>query len=286
MNFLAVDVETANANMASICAIGMVYFKDGQVAQRLGFLINPEDHFDPMNISIHGIEPEDVVSAPTLKEALPLISTALVTTTIVHHTHFDKVALCRAAARHGFPEPTCAWLDSAQVARRAWDRFARRGYGLANLADEFGITFEHHDATEDAYAAGMIMLRAMADTGMSVDQWLARVKQPLRTSSKGRFAQEGNPAGPLAGEVIAFTGSMTMYRADAAAAAAAAGCDVGDGVTKDTTILVVGDQDLQRLAGHNKSAKHRKAETLIAEGARLRIVSETDFRQLVGCGGS
>jgi DNA polymerase-3 subunit epsilon len=282
MNFMAIDVETANADFASICSVGMVYFKNGAPSQRLGFLINPEDEFDEINISIHGIRPEDVVDAPTMREAFPLITAALVTTVIVHHTHFDRVAFCRAATKHGFPEPACNWLDSARVARRAWQQFARRGYGLADLSAEFGIDFKHHDATEDAYAAGMILLRAMAETRLTLENWLTRVEQPIFVSS-GKHALPGNLTGPLAGEVIVFTGKLEISRAEAAMIAAAAGCDVADGVTKETTILVVGDQDIRVLNGQTKSAKHRKAEKLIQEGAaRLRIVGESDFKLLVG----
>ena len=56
------------------------------------------------------------------------------------------------------------WLDTLQVARRTWDGFREDGgYGLANLARAFGILFKHHDAAEDARAAGLVMLRAIAD---------------------------------------------------------------------------------------------------------------------------
>jgi len=63
--------------------------------------------------------------------------------------------------------------------------------------------------------------------------------------------------------------------------AAAIGCRVGQGVTKKTTLLVVGDQDIKRLAGHKKSSKHRKAEALISEGQPIRVLRETDFQELV-----
>jgi DNA polymerase-3 subunit epsilon len=63
--------------------------------------------------------------------------------------------------------------------------------------------------------------------------------------------------------------------------AAAVGCEVVQGVTKATTLLVVGDMDIKRLAGHEKSSKHRKAEELVAKGFPIRIIRETDFRELV-----
>jgi hypothetical protein len=35
------------------------------------------------------------------------------------------------------------------------------------------------------------------------------------------------------------------------------------------------------LAGHEKSSKHRKAEQLIKMGQPIRILRETDFREIV-----
>jgi DNA polymerase III subunit epsilon len=124
---------------------------DDRISARLsaGVLVNPQDRFDTVNVSIHRIRPEHVANAPTLREVLPMVASALATTVVVHHTHFDRMALCQAVAKYGFPEPTCRWLDSASVARRAWERFARRGYGLSDLAAEFDIEFKHHDACED-----------------------------------------------------------------------------------------------------------------------------------------
>lgn len=258
-----------------------MHFKAGEVFRRLSILIDPEDEFDAINISIHGIEPEHVAGAPTMWEVFPSVNEALAKSVVVHHTHFDRVALCRAATKYGFADLTCSWLDSARVARRAWERFAHSGYGLANLAAEFGIEFQHHDAAEDARAAGLILLRAMAETGLSLDEWLIRAGQPLFGSSHGHHAQAGNPEGPLTGEMIVFTGTLHIARHEAVVMAAAAGCDVADRVTKDTTILVIGDQDVRNLNGHEKSAKHRKAEQMIRDGAMLRIIGETDFRALM-----
>jgi DNA polymerase III subunit epsilon len=62
--------------------------------------------------------------------------------------------------------------------------------------------------------------------------------------------------------------------------AARAGCEIKNSVTKSTTLLVVGDQDIRRLAGNDKSSKQRKAEELIAKGAPIRILSESDFTRL------
>lgn len=279
MDFIALDVETANADMCSVCAIGLIHFKDGRIFKDASGLINPEDHFEPINISIHGIRPEDVVGKPTMRDIYPVLAANLEGCVVVHHTHFDRTALRQVAARLSQAEIDCNWLDSAMVARRAWDRFSHSGYGLGNLASEFGIQFKHHQAAEDARCAGIVVLRAIRETGIPVEQWCALLDEAHKRPS--RVSMEGNPEGPLYGEVMAFTGSLTIEREAAAAMASAAGCEVSAGVTKRTTILVVGDQDVRLLNGHTKSAKHRKAEQMIAAGASIRIISESDFRVLV-----
>lgn len=278
MNFIALDVETANADFASICSIGLVHFNEGQVVKKLTILINPQDHFDAVNISIHGITPEQVVDAPTMREILPVINANFTQVAVIHHSSFDRVAICQAAKKYGQNNPPCIWIDTTRVARRAWPKYAKKGYGLANLAKDFGIEFDHHDAAEDARVAGLIMMRAITETGLSLSDWIGRVEQPINKHNSGHVAQIGNFAGPLAGETIVFTGRLQIPRADAAKLAAEAGCNVAEGVTKSTTILVVGDQDIRVLNGEEKSAKHSKAEEMIRNGAAIRIIGETDFR--------
>ena len=85
----------------------------------------------------------------------------------------------------------------------------------------------------------------------------------------------------MAGESIVFTGRLSINRQEAADLAAEAGCDVTSGVTKNTTLLVVGDQDLSRLPGYEKSSKQSKAEELQAKGQSLRILIESDFLKLI-----
>ncbi len=282
-DFIALDVETANADFASICSVGLVHFRSGAVFKSLTILVDPEDEFDAFNTGLHGIRSEDVAGKPTMAQVFPAIRASLSEVVIVHHSHFDKTALARAAAKYGASPLPCLWLDTLRVARRAWPLLNDGGgYGLARLASEFEISFTHHDAAEDARAAGLLMLRAIADTGYGLEDWLKRVELTISGQVPGRFASEGDPSGPLAGETVVFTGRLEIPRGIAAEAAAKMGCNVADGVNKRTTILVVGDKDLRRTNGNEKSLKHRKAEDMIAAGALIRIVGESDFMLMVG----
>lgn len=282
MDFIALDFETANADMSSICQIGLAIFKNGLLQNEWKTYIDPEDFFDEMNISIHGINDSTVEGAPTLPDVASRIYEYLDDRIAVCHTHFDRVAIKQACIKYNLRMPTCTWLDSARVTRRAWEQFAWSGYGLANVCTSLGYQFTHHDALEDAKAAAHILLAAIEKTGIDLYGWLRRVEQPLDPSrSSYNISKEGNPEGILFGEVLVFTGALDIPRREAADMAARIGCTVADGVTKNTTILVVGDQDVKKLAGHEKSSKHRKAKILIQKGQALRILRESDFRELV-----
>ena len=275
-SFVAIDVETANAFMGSICQIGAVRFENGREVERVSWLVDPRDDFDQINISIHGIDQRAVSGQPCFAERhadLIALTTGAIT---VCHTHFDRVALSQACAAGNHSPLTCRWLDSARVARRAWPDVAHAGFGLAPLAQRFGITFRHHDAAEDARAAGLILLRAIADTGMELDDWFARVERSLSGTGTS-LRRSGDGDGPLVGETIVFTGALNLPRRVAADRAHELGAAVEPGVTKNTTLLVVGDQDLSKLEGQSKSGKHRKAEELITKGQTIRILAESDF---------
>jgi DNA polymerase-3 subunit epsilon len=133
---------------------------------------------------------------------------------------------------------------------------------------------------EDARVAGEVLLRAMSETGLDLDQWLVRVQESIDPQGS-RSTRDGNPDGELFGEVVVFTGTLSMPRREAADMAAEAGCAVAGSVGQTTTVLIVGDQDVRRLAGHERSSKHRKAEELMAKGQPIRILTERDFRSLL-----
>jgi len=281
--FVAVDVETANADMASICQIGLARYEDGLLRGEWKSYVDPEDFFDSVNVSIHGIDERKVQRAPTLRDIAARVSAELAGHVTVCHTHFDRVVIRQAFTKYGLSVPSCTWLDSARVARRTWVEFAWRGYGLKNVCEQLGYEFFHHDALEDAKAAAHVLLAAISCSGIRLDGWLKRVDQPIGSVRPGRSGRgrEAGPQGRLDGEVIVFTGALTRRRKEAEAIAAGVGFTVADRVTSKTTIVVVGDQDARKLAGHEKSAKHRVAEERIRQGQAIRILREADFNEVV-----
>ena len=246
--FVALDVETANANIGSICQVGVAVFEDGRCVDKWGSLVDPEDDFDGYNVAIHGISSESIKGAPKFRDIEDRLRQQLEKDVAACYTHFDRTAINLACERYEIRPFATTWLDVARVVRRAWPQFALKGYKLKNVSKFLGVRLEnHHNALCDALAAGEILTAAMREQSMSVIDWLDRLKKPLSSTPNGLIAQSGNPEGVLLGESICFTGQLSMSRREAAASAAAAGCDVTDGVTKKTTLLVVGDQDARKI---------------------------------------
>lgn len=283
MKYLALDVETANSDYSSLCQIGIAEFDNGQIVNQWSSLINPEEYFDFFNIEIHGINEETVKDAPTFKEVYDELNSWLSNRVAVHHMPFDRIAITRACEKYNLESVHPIWLDSAKIARRTWEQFAYKGFGLSNLAGFLNIEFDHHNALEDAIAAGKVVHEASNIVGLTIDEWVERVEKPLTIYKDGSttIKLDGNPEGPLFSEQVVFTGTLSLTRAEAGKLAAELGCNVTNSVTKKTTMLVVGNQDTYRLAGFDKSSKHRKAEELVKKGVKIKILSEQDFRKIV-----
>lgn len=95
--------------------------------------------------------------------------------------------------------------------------------------------------------------------------------------------QAGPAAGPLAGKSVVFTGKLaSMERKEAQRRAEAAGARTPDSVTKDLSILVIGDEGSPLLGAGRKSTKHTKAEKYNAEGAGIEIITEAEFVRRLG----
>ena len=232
MRFVAIDLETANPRMSSICQVGVVTFDGGKEVDAETWLVNPHDYFDPYNVAVHGITANDVLGAPPFAELHSWLCEKIAGEVVACHTHFDRIALAQACGLHSLDPLPCNWLDTSKVARRAWIEFSKSGYGLANLARHFGIAFQHHDALHDARTAGLILIRAIEDTGFDPAEWITRCD--TWAGSGASIRREGDGDGPLVGESIVFTGALQMLRSAAANLAHDAGAAVEANVTNNS----------------------------------------------------
>lgn len=100
----------------------------------------------------------------------------------------------------------------------------------------------------------------------------------------GGKAQTGTVRpGVLLGELVVFTGRLaTMTRRSAARAVERAGGRVAPALSRRCTIVVVGARGLPLLETGGLPRSLVRAEAMVKAGARLRILTERTFRELIG----
>lgn len=282
LSFYAVDFESANPRLGSICQIGVVGVQRGRIFWRWSSLVNPQTWFEKRRTRIHGIDRTMVSRKPTFPSLfghLRRLNDAIV----VHHGGNDPDVLEAAVERARLPQLRgIRWLDSSKVVSRTWPRrYAFGGHGLKNVADDLGFSFSPHHALEDATMAAEIVLRSCNETGVDIRGWLARVDKPI-DFTPGTTKQNGgsDENGLFHGERIAFTGRLESVRRTTELPALL-GCTIMRKVSEETTMLVVGSLGPSERAGHCGTSKLRRVEELVTQGTRIRILSEQEFVDLV-----
>ncbi len=175
MRFAAIDFETASGARASACSLGIAVVEGGEIVARREWLIRPPSlYFSPYNIRVHGITPEMVAEAPEFDALWPEIEGAIGERVLVaHNAAFDMGVLQATMLRYEVWSMKMRFLCSCALSRRCWPELER--HSLDALAREFGISFRHHNAEEDAMAAALVVLRAAEEySAESVEELLER----------------------------------------------------------------------------------------------------------------
>jgi len=171
--FVALDVETACSETASICQIGIACVRADGGIESWVTLVDPQVRFSSFNVRLHGIGPEQVQGAPDFARAIAPLEPLLSRHLIIQHSSFDRRAIEGAYGAAGRAAPGWRWGDSVRIARRAWPEFiGNGGHGLGHLKEQLDLRFEHHDAGEDARAAAEVVLHAERRTGLGFEALL------------------------------------------------------------------------------------------------------------------
>ena len=310
ISFVAIDFETANEKRSSACSIGYAIVEKGEIVSTGHHLIKPEPfYFDPYNTYLHGIDEDQVVDKPNLIEVwnkiYPLFKDKII---VAHNASFDMSVL-----RHGFNEfnveyPNFNYICTYKLAQKTW--LNEINYKLDTLADKFNFEFNHHNAEEDSIVAAKVLMECLKahnadDINSLLDvldlkygKLLSNTYTPFSISKKNsKSGYRENLVKDLSATVdtfdedneffekkVIFTGTLqSMSRKDASQIILNLGGIIGNGVTKDTDFLVLGDQDYRQLAkGSTMSSKMKKAYQYHEKGTGIQIISEDDFLRMIG----
>lgn len=68
-DFAAIDFETANKERSSVCSVGIVIVRNGEITEKLYRLIRPyPNYYSYWNTQVHGLTFQDTACAPTFPE--------------------------------------------------------------------------------------------------------------------------------------------------------------------------------------------------------------------------
>lgn len=300
IDFIAIDFETANHNTNSACAIGIAVVEELKVVDSFYSLLQPpNDFYDDINISIHGITPDMTADAPKIDDLWYLLGQwfSKHIPVVAHNAHFDVSVLLRSST---VDIPNFWYIDTMRMAKP----FVSGKKSLDNCARELGVRLErHHNAQDDAVACAEIAIEVLKRSDCQTmweyiasdsDAKACQAHEPAqKTSNPSAFFKPGNgyvhakdivptvsdidPSGPLYGKVLVFTGEMSLSRAEAIQMAVNAGAIVKDSVIKKTDYLVEGTQDEKYVGPEKISSKQKKARKFNDAGAHIKIITESDF---------
>lgn len=302
LSFVALDVETANGARGSVCSFGLAIVEGGAVVATHSLLCRPPqglDAFDAWNVRLHGISADDVADAPSfsarLAEVVRLIDGRPV---VCHNASFDIGALREGCNASGVDWPTLSYACSLIMSRRA--SLSLLSYRLPVVCESLGIAMRsHHQADHDAEAAARIVLALAQRGGVDTLDALAstlmvRLGQITRTDWAGcvRWSTiakqrppdanaDADPDHPLHGRLIAFTGGLSILRADAMAAVASMGAVPQIGPTRTTDFLVIGDGFAGNSAADFHTGKAAKAVKINGKGGRIEVLTEADLLEML-----
>ena len=169
MKIAAIDFETANRSMASVCSVGVATMEDGVLEENAFYsLISPADnvsYFDPFNISIHHITPDMVEAAPAWTQLYPDLMDVLSDGIVcAHNANFDMTCLKQTCLNTGNPVPTIHYFDTVELSRHVFPHMPH--HRLDDMCSYLEIGLNHHNAGSDAYGCLMIVEKVMEMSGI------------------------------------------------------------------------------------------------------------------------
>ena len=156
-DFAAIDFETANYNRSSVCSVGIVIVRNGEIVDSFYSLIQPEPNYYNYRCSqVHGLCQEDTEDAPVFPkvwtQAEPLIADLPL---VAHNKPFDESCLKAVFRVYQMDYPDYEFYDTLCVSRRVFPHLAN--HQLQTVAKACGYSLDnHHHALADAEACAWI----------------------------------------------------------------------------------------------------------------------------------
>lgn len=158
-DFAAIDFETANEQLSSVCSIGIVIVRNGEIVERFYSLIQPEpNYYSYMNSMIHGLSNEDTDKASVFSEIWKQVEPLIADLPLVaHNKGFDEACLKAVFRTYQMDYPDYQFYCTLAESRRQMKFLPN--HQLHTVAEACGyILTDHHNALADAEACAEIAI--------------------------------------------------------------------------------------------------------------------------------
>lgn len=173
-DFAAIDFETANRNPTSVCSVGVVVVRDGQIADTYYSLIKPEpEYYEYFNSRVHGLRQRDTKDARPFPEVWKEIQPRIEGLPLVaHNKQFDEMCLRRVMQCYRMDYPDYTFLCTYLAARKKLKGVSEH-FSLDAVASYCGFEMQnHHHALADAEACARIALQLIDDDEAAYEEEL------------------------------------------------------------------------------------------------------------------
>lgn len=156
-DFAAIDFETANNERSSVCSVGVVIVRDGEVVDRFYSLIQPEPNYYSYWCSrVHGLTCADTDDAPVFPHVWAQIEPLIAGLPLVaHNSRFDEGCLKAVFRVYQMDYPDYLFLDTLRAARHLLPNLDNHQLHTVAAACGYRLT-RHHNALADADACACI----------------------------------------------------------------------------------------------------------------------------------
>ena len=287
--YVVVDIETTGLSPRydEIIEISAIRYDSGKKVDVFSTLVKPDNEIDDYITELTGITNEMVEGAPTIDDCInDFIDFMGEDIVIGYNVNFDINFLYDNLLECKNEVVKNDFVDVMRIARKALPEL--KHHRQKDIASYFGIPLlGAHRAEVDCEVCNECFV-ALKDeiikSGVELEAFIQQFKHKSRfhkgVSAKDIKSENMNfdESHPLYGKVCVFTGALEkMHRKEAMQLVANLGGIPGDGVTKKTNFLILGNNDYCKTIVDGKSSKQKKAEKLILEGQDLQILPEEVF---------
>lgn len=287
-DYVVVDIETTGLDpkVNKIIEISALKIKNREIIDEFSYLINPKCEIDDFITNLTRISNDDVKNAPSIEEVLPKFLNFVNNQILVgHNIPFDINFIHDNCTNNNLKILTNDFVDTLGISQRVLDNMS--SYSLKSICKRLEVVNDNaHRALSDCKAT-YSCYEKMKDyiKENNIDIYKSKIHKSEGTASAKDITTENtefDETSPIYQKVFAFTGTLDkMTRKEAMQIVVDKGGINGDGVTKKTNFLVLGNNDYCKAIKDRKSSKHKKAEQLILKGQELQIISENVFYDMI-----